>query len=133
ASRNAVGVLRAIDGPLRGQEFPLTMGHISIGRSQDNDIVLADAMVSKKHARIEVGGYLELVDLNSANGVLVDGSPVQRARLVPGKPFVIGGSTLVPYLAGDFDGSADDPVLERGGGLLFNRSPRVEVRYPGIE
>lgn len=133
ASRNAVGVLRAVDGPLRGQEFPLTMGHISIGRNQDNDIVLADQMVSKQHARIEVGGYIELVDLNSANGVLIDGAAVQRARLVPGMPFVIGATTLVPYLAGDFDGSADDPVLERGGALLFNRSPRVEVRYPGTE
>ncbi|WP_245708925.1 FHA domain-containing protein [Ruania alba] len=132
-SRNAVGVLRATDGPLRGQEFPLAMGHASIGRDPANDIVLADPMVSKKHARIEVSGYVELVDLNSANGVLVDGEQVQRIRLVPGKPFVIGGTTLMLYLAGDFDGSAEDPVLERGGGLLFNRSPRVEVRYPGVE
>ena len=131
--RNAVGVLRATDGPLRGQEFPISMGHASIGRNASNDIVLADPMVSKRHARIEVGGYVELVDLNSANGVLVDGEPVQRVRLVPGKPFVIGGSTLVLYLASDFDGSSEDPILERGGGLLFNRSPRVEVRYPGVE
>jgi len=133
AHQNAVGVLRATDGPLRGQEFPLTMGHSSIGREKSNDIVLGDAMVSKKHARLEVGGYVELVDLNSANGVVVDGTPVQRVRLEPGKPFVIGGTTLVAYLAGDFDGSAEDPVLERGGGLLFNRSPRVEVRYPGTQ
>lgn len=132
-TQEAVGVLRATDGPLRGQEFPLTMGHTSIGRDPSNDIVLADPMVSKKHARIEVGGYVELVDLNSANGVLIDSTAVQRARLVPGKEFVIGGTTLVPYLASDFDGSADDPILERGGGLLFNRSPRVEVRYPGVE
>ncbi|GAA4429382.1 FtsK/SpoIIIE domain-containing protein [Georgenia halophila] len=132
-SRDAVGVLVATEGPLRGQEFPLTMGHASIGRNSDNDIVLADPMVSKRHARIELGGYVELVDLNSANGVLVDGTPVQRVRIVPGEPFVIGGTTLVLYLASDFDGSAEDPVLERGGGLLFNRSPRVEVRYPGVE
>jgi len=133
AARDAVGVLRATDGPLRGKEFPLTMGHATIGRDPSNDIVLADAMVSKKHARVEVGGYVELVDLNSANGVIVDGTPVQRAKLVPGQTFVIGGTTLVLYLAGDFDGSAQDPILERGGGLLFNRSPRVDVRYPGVE
>lgn len=132
-SRETVGVLRATDGPLRGKEFPLTMGHASIGRDPSNDIVLADPMASKKHARVEVGGYVELVDLNSANGVLVDGAAVQRARLVPGQSFVIGGTTLVLYLAADFDGSAHDPILERGGGLLFNRSPRVDVRYPGVE
>lgn len=128
-----VGVLRATDGPLRGQEFPLRMGHSSIGRDTGNDIVLADAMVSKRHARIEVAGYVEIVDLNSANGIVVDGSQVQRVRLASGKTFVIGGTTLVLYLAAELDGSAEDPVLERGGGLLFNRSPRVEVRYPGIE
>ncbi|UFU03362.1 FHA domain-containing protein [Ruania suaedae] len=129
----SVGVLRATDGPLRGQEFPLAMGHTSIGRDPGNGLVLADPLVSKRHARIEVSGYVELVDLNSANGVLVDGELVQRVRLVPGKPFVIGGTTLVLYLASDFDGTGEDPVLERGGGLLFNRSPRVEVRYPGTE
>ena len=132
ARRNAVGVLRATDGPLRGQEFPLSVGHATIGRLASNDIVLADPMVSKTHARVEVsGGHVELVDLNSANGVLIDGAPIQRVRIAPGKPFVIGGTRLVLYLASDFDG-VDDPVLERGGGLMFNRSPRVEVRYPGV-
>src|SRR5699024_12746549 len=128
AARDAVGVLRATDGPLRGKEFPLTMGHATIGRDPSNDIVLADAMVSKKHARVEVGGYVELVDLNSANGVIVDGTPVQRAKLVPGQTFVIGGTTLVLYLAGDFDGSAQDPILERGGGAPVDPSPRVDAR-----
>ncbi|QYJ05594.1 FHA domain-containing protein [Nocardioides panacisoli] len=131
AHRDTIGVLLAADGPLRGQEFPLSTGHATIGRLPGNDIVLDDPMVSKTHARIEVSSSVELVDLNSANGVLVDGAPVQRVRVAPGKSFVIGGTTLVLYLARDFDG-VDDPVLERGGGLLFNRSPRVDVRYPGI-
>ncbi|MFC7403977.1 FtsK/SpoIIIE domain-containing protein [Georgenia alba] len=131
-SRDVVGVLRAVEGPLRGQEFPLTKGHASIGRDPRNDIVLADPMVSKRHARIEVSGPVELVDLNSANGVLVDGVPVQRVRLMPGEPLVIGGTTLVMYLAPTQEETTQaEPVLERGGGLLFNRSPRVEVRYPG--
>ncbi|MER7797329.1 FtsK/SpoIIIE domain-containing protein [Microbacterium sp. NPDC096154] len=130
--RSAAGVLRAVDGPLAGQEFPLVSGHVFIGRDAGNDIRLADPMVSKRHARLEVGHYIELVDLNSANGVIVDGEPVQRVRVMPGKPFTIGATTLVIYLSSDFDGSADrDQVLERGGALLFNRSPRVEVRYPG--
>ncbi|NYF98785.1 FtsK/SpoIIIE domain-containing protein [Janibacter cremeus] len=131
AHGDTVGVLRAAEGPLQGQEFALTTGHATVGRLDTNDIVLDDPMVSKTHARLEVSNYVELVDLNSANGVSVDGAQVQRVRLVPGKPFVIGGTTLVLYLARDFDG-VEDPVLERGGGLHFNRSPRVDVRYPGI-
>ncbi|GAA1852560.1 FtsK/SpoIIIE domain-containing protein [Microbacterium koreense] len=130
--RDTVGVLVATAGPVAGQEFPLTAGHAFIGRDAANDVVLADPMVSKRHARVEVGTHVELVDLNSANGVLVDGVAVQRVRLDEGEQFVIGGTTLVLRLVRSFDGSAaDDPVIERGGGLLFNRSPRVEVRYPG--
>ncbi len=132
--REVVGVLRAVAGTLAGQEFPITSGHVVLGRDAAGDVVLADPMVSKRHARLEVGAHIEVVDLNSANGVLVDGVAVQRVRIEEGEPFVIGGTTLVLHLARSFDGSAtEDPIIERGGGLLFNRSPRVEVRYPGTQ
>ncbi|NYE21208.1 FtsK/SpoIIIE domain-containing protein [Microbacterium immunditiarum] len=132
ARRDIVGLLRATTGPLAGQEFPLAAGRVSLGRDPGNDIVLSDPLVSKRHARLEVGAHVEVVDLNSANGVLVDGVQVQRVRIEEGTPFVIGATTLVLVFARTFDGSAaEEPIIERGGGLLFNRSPRVEVRYPG--
>ena len=130
--REVVGVLHATAGPLAGQEFPISAGQVVLGRDAKADVVLADSMVSKRHARLEVGQHIEVVDLNSANGVLVDGFAVQRVRLEEGEPFVIGATTLVMRLARSFDGSAaEEPIIERGGGLMFNRSPRVEVRYPG--
>ena len=132
AQRERVGALRAIAGELAGQEFPISSGHLFLGRDANNDVVLTDPMVSKRHARLEVGTQIEVVDLNSANGVLVDGVAVQRVRIEEGEPFIIGGTTLILRLARSFDGSAaEDPVIERGGGLQFNRSPRVEVRFPG--
>lgn len=130
---DAVAVLRIVDGPLQGQEFPLRAGLLTIGRSSDSDIVLLDGMVSKRHARIDVGSAIELVDLNSANGVLVDGVQVQRWQVVPGAPFVIGDSTLVVERTSPDFLAPEAAVMERGGGLLFNRSPRVEERYPGTE
>ncbi|WP_194421436.1 FtsK/SpoIIIE domain-containing protein [Microbacterium abyssi] len=130
--REIVGVLHATAGPVAGQEFPISSGQVVLGRDSGSDVVLADPMVSKRHARIDVGQHIEVVDLNSANGVLVDGVAVQRVRLEEGEPFVIGGTTLVLRLARTYDGTAsEEPIIERGGGLLFNRSPRVEVRYPG--
>ncbi len=130
--RDVVGVLVATAGALAGQEFPIAAGTVFLGRDAANDVVLPDPMVSKRHARLEVGTHIEVVDLNSANGVLVDGVAVQRVRIEEGEPFVIGGTTLVLRLARSFDGSpSDEPIIERGGGLMFNRSPRVEVRYPG--
>ncbi len=131
--RKVVAILRVVDGPLKGQSFPLAQGYSFIGRIGPNDVVLPDGMVSKKHARLEVSTSLELVDLNSTNGVYVDGEQAQRVRLEPGQQFVIGASTLVVALADDYDPFAGHPVLERGGGLRFNRSPRVEERYPGVQ
>ncbi|WP_144794576.1 FtsK/SpoIIIE domain-containing protein [Microbacterium paludicola] len=133
ADGKVVAIVRAIAGPLKGQSFPVGPGYSFIGRTAPNDVVLADGMVSKKHARLEVSTSLELVDLNSTNGIHVDGEQVQRVRLEPGQPFVIGASTLVIALADDYDPFADHAVLERGGSLRFNRSPRVEDRYPGVQ
>src|SRR5690606_25418789 len=56
--RRVVAILRAIDGPLKGQSFPLTRGYSFIGRTEPNDVVLPDGMVSKKHARLEVSTSL---------------------------------------------------------------------------
>ncbi|GAB3618683.1 FtsK/SpoIIIE domain-containing protein [Okibacterium endophyticum] len=143
SSRAAAGAVRArpsavltvVSGPSAGQEFPLPIGHFLIGRDERNDVTLADPLVSKRHARVEVAGtFVEIVDLNSANGILVDGGLVQRLRVIPGQKFTLGDSELVVRLMNETGGSHDaDPVLERGGALLFNRSPRVEERYSGQE
>ncbi len=120
------------NGPEAGRRFELPRGHVVVGRDAGADIVLADPLISKRHARIEVGGTIEVVDLNSANGVLVDGGLVPRVRAVPGQVIVLGDTevSITPLRSQD---PADDPVLERGGALMFNRSPRVEVRFPGTD
>ena len=46
---------------------------------------------------------------------------------------MLGGTELALHFVANFDDLGDDPVLERGGSLLFNRSPRLEPRYPGEE
>lgn len=133
AGARPAAVLRVVSGPAIGQEFPLPIGHFLIGRDAANDVTIADPLVSKRHARIEVAStFVELVDLNSANGILVDGGLVQRLRVIPGQSFALGDCEFVVHMVSDFDGSASgDPVLERGGALMFNRSPRVEERFAG--
>ena len=125
-------VVRIHSGPDAGKDFHVPQGHSTIGRGADADIMLNDPLVSKRHARLEVSGGLELVDLNSANGVVVDGGLVQRVKVIPGQRIILGDSEIsVTPVGATLDGA--DLVLERGGGLMFNRSPRVEVRYPGVE
>ena len=130
---DAVAVLRVVSGPDAGREFQIHRGAVTIGRSAGNDIVLADRQVSKQHARFDVGAVIELIDLNSANGIVVDGGRVQRLRVLEGERFTLGGTELAMHFVANFDDLGDDPVLERGGSLMFNRSPRLEPRYEGEE
>jgi S-DNA-T family DNA segregation ATPase FtsK/SpoIIIE len=123
-------ILRVHAGPDAGREIPLPMGHSIIGRGPGADVDLSDPLVSKRHARLEVSQSVELVDLNSANGVMVDGGMVPRLRVVPGQVVTLGDTAITITRVASRDDEVD-PVLERGGALMFNRSPRVEVRYPG--
>jgi hypothetical protein len=77
-----------------GEAVPLFDG-ARIGRGDDNDIVIADGRVSRRHARIVADGDgFAIEDTNSSNGTFVDGKPVQRARLHPGASIVVGETVL---------------------------------------
>ncbi|WP_167042820.1 FtsK/SpoIIIE domain-containing protein [Salinibacterium sp. ZJ454] len=125
-----LAVLRALDGPLAGQTFSVPAGTSILGRDKECDVVLDDPQVSKRHLRIEAGASLELIDLNSANGIIVDGGLVNRLTLQTGQSALIGSTTLRVDTIIDQAPSAEGELV---GPVHFNRSPRVEVRYPGEE
>ena len=80
------------DAALLG-EFPLKP-QLTIGRSDDCDIVLDSMYVSNRHARIEQqGGLVQLLDAGSANGVFVAGEKISQTTLILGAEFSVG-----PYL-----------------------------------
>lgn len=63
-----------INTALSGQEFALHKSELTIGRTDDNDIFLDHASVSRHHAKLVLqGDAFQLVDLGSANGVQVNG------------------------------------------------------------
>jgi DNA segregation ATPase FtsK/SpoIIIE, S-DNA-T family len=129
APRTDVAVVQILSGPATGVQYPVPRGSTLIGRDDENDIVLDDPMVSKRHARLHVGRErIELVDLNSANGILVQGVPVSRLELQEGQVAILGETTLrAAFLPASQLGSS--PVAE----VVFTRSPSVEPRYPGSE
>ena len=53
--------------------------------------------------------------------------------MIPGQRFTLGDSDLVVRMVEVFAPVDAEQILERGGSLLFNRSPRVEPRYVGAE
>lgn len=120
----AAATLRVLSGPDAGREFPLPSGTSYIGRDRDADVRLADPLTSKRHARITVGETVEIVDTNSANGLLMDGLPVTRATLNSSDTVTLGDTTVSVVSLGGSQGAApSSPLIE------FNRSPRVVPRF----
>jgi hypothetical protein len=67
-----------------------------IGRSKDCDIQLADPNVSRRHAELrQEGTAYWLVDLDSTNGMVVNGRRLKRAKLETGDTITIGSTELV--------------------------------------
>jgi hypothetical protein len=86
-----------------GRQFRLTDDATTIGRALDNDLVIADARVSRYHAEIrrEAGQYL-VRDLGSTNGTAVAGRRLDgERRLRNGDEFSLGGFTAVLRLLDD--------------------------------
>jgi len=67
-----------------------------IGRRDDNDIVLSNVSVSRYHARIvDEGGQFHVIDVGSANGVIVNGKRVaERGMLKLGDEIAVGKFVL---------------------------------------
>ncbi|RLK52380.1 FtsK/SpoIIIE domain-containing protein [Microbacterium telephonicum] len=129
-SRRSVGELHIVSGPGAGETVALDRSVLTIGRDPSCDIVLDDPLVSKRHARLEIGqGRAELIDLNSANGILVDGAPVTYLTAADGQIDAVLGETRVRIVASAPDAAA--PATWRQ--IPFVRSPRVEARYLGEE
>ena len=96
-----MAVLRWAEDPDR--LYPIMGKVVSIGRSFRNDIVLDDTKVSRHHARIEErAGVFYVVDLESTNGVFVDGRQIEDEPLKEGDRVLIGSTILI------FTEGADD-------------------------
>ena len=64
------------------RELGLSRSLVSIGRDPSNDLVLPDAMVSRRHAVIEYrGSQYFLRDCNSSNGSLINGDRISERGL----------------------------------------------------
>jgi pilus assembly protein CpaF len=95
---------------------------ITIGRVDDNDIVLPRGNVSKKHTRfVQKGGRVIVVDLKSTNGTFVNGKKLLAPQVISGEDQVaIGDYTLTladansdPALPRDPRNAPPPPIAKR--------------------
>ena len=106
------GLAREIVELALGDETRSLEGHgpWGVGRSQENDIVINDPNVSRRHARISRSdnGFV-VEDLGSTNGTLLDGAPIDREMIEGGDELTFGQTTA------RFIRRIDSPGEESGG------------------
>ncbi len=78
------------------KEIDLPKADLSIGRDPTNDVVIPDALVSRRHARIVFDGREYLFhDCESSNGSLLNGDRVSERKLTDGDVLWLGASRLL--------------------------------------
>lgn len=113
-----------------GRIVDLPEGSWTLGRASTCDVVVTDSLVSKQHLRLEVSDHVDVVDLGSANGILVDGDHVQRLHVDGVQQIVVGDTTITVERRRS---TVIEGVAPKAGPVPFTRSPRVEARYAGSE
>jgi hypothetical protein len=81
---------------VNGKKYDLDGVQTTIGRSKECDIQLPDPNVSRKHAEVrQEGAAYWAIDLDSTNGMEVNGRRLKRAKLRQGDTITVGSTELV--------------------------------------
>ena len=96
-------------GLLDHQNISLAEDVYFLGRENENNIVLADSSVSKKHAKIAyVSECWKIEDLASRNGTLINGAAIDQTRLQSGDRIELGKAIFI--FECDSASGADDAI-----------------------
>jgi VWFA-related protein len=94
SQKTAVTAIMKVEvGPYSGNNFKISRSGASIGRLDDNSIILKDNNVSKHHAKIIFSnGKFYIEDLQSTNGTYINTKKIINSVLNNGDVFKIGAS-----------------------------------------
>ena len=93
-------------GPTPGAAYTLEGDQMTVGRDSTNEIVINDAEISRRHARLTFqGGKYVLEDLGSTNGTFVNGQRLAGPRVLKTGEVVSFGEQIVLV----FEASNVDP------------------------
>jgi hypothetical protein len=130
------GRLVVIGGSDRGREFVLTARETSLGRGADNDIILTDIAVSRRHILLFGDGKrFGVRDLSSGNGTLVNGVRIVGDVSVHDGDQLELGNTLIRFEQSEAYSSVGLPPTQPanvvvGGGLLPLGMLNVGMQVP---
>jgi hypothetical protein len=78
-----------------GERHEIEKRRVVLGRSKDADVQVTDPNVSRRHAELrQEGATYWLIDLDSTNGVEVNGKRVKRLKLEDGTRFTLGSTEI---------------------------------------
>jgi pSer/pThr/pTyr-binding forkhead associated (FHA) protein len=100
-------------GPKPGQQFTFTKNTIALGRRDDNDVVIDDPQISRRHASLswEEGEFV-LRDLGSANGTFLNAVRITEPHaLREGDAIGLGGDVVLSF---SITGSLDKTMVMSG-------------------
>ncbi len=114
-------------GPTPGKVFQLKGDEVFIGRDVGNDIVINDAEISRRHARlaIQAGGYI-LEDLGSTNGTAVNGERLTSRHVMREGEIL----SLGEHVALVFESLADDKEATVVGPRTARKAPVESGQAP---
>jgi pSer/pThr/pTyr-binding forkhead associated (FHA) protein len=128
-NQTVYGELEFRSGPRNGETMEIRPGTLTLGRSPDNDIVINDPSVSRKHARLtSQGGRYYIEDLGSMNGTKMNGESVKREQVDTGTSLMLGG---VEVVVGKKETPVQEPKNIRIDGPVESTNDTV-VRQPVI-
>jgi transcriptional regulator with GAF, ATPase, and Fis domain len=123
--------LRIVISPADGDDgevVPLGDRVITLGRSADAEVKLAEPLASRVHCQLEpTGDGWKLVDLESQNGTAVNGDRVNQKMLQPGDTITIGDTDIV-FEADPASGTDDMRMRGARRGLRRLRGGRGKRR-----
>lgn len=141
------GILRVTTPDGQHRDYPLNAPSVTLGSSSDNTVVIANATVAGRHARLTIDSGMPVIeDLGSEGGVYVGNRRLAQGErvLLGSEPIRLGGVQLsyqTPEAASaanagaapvsSFAGSAPTPYSGSAPGAASNGGQRLVVAFTG--
>lgn len=125
------------EGADKGLEITVPPDGLRVGRSSSNDVVLKDPAMSRFHCRFffKSSDGLWAEDLGSANQTMINGAPLQEARVRVGERIMIG-DTVIKIVSDQPPEQSNQKLFESSSSadshgkieVLRSRSEKVETK-----
>ena len=119
-------------GPSPGKVFPLMKNEITIGRDINNEIVINDAEISRKHCRLVMStdGFI-IEDLGSTNGTWINERRISSQHLLRnGESIRLGDNITLIYEMVGFDADATVASGSEPPPPVTRQAPPPQQQHP---